>query len=139
LDGLRISAGSLRGAVLLLAAGLLAGCETISDLGLADFSLFGSRPQALPSGVMPPRERVNPSDPLVGFAAGATPGAEQQVALADGRIARLRLVRSYAAASGRECREILVGGGSEEGIRLVCRDDVGWDVVRPLLGGARRP
>lgn len=61
--------------------------------------------------------------------------------LANGQSARVRLVRAYNAASGRECREVLVGAGVAERSRLVCAADAGvWAEARPLLGGgATRP
>jgi hypothetical protein len=47
------------------------------------------------------------------------------------------MVRSYAAASGRECREVLVGSGMAQREQLVCRTEAGsWESSRPLLRGA---
>ena len=77
------------------------------------------------------------SDPVVAFAAAASPGAEDSVVLpGTGQTARVRMVRSYAAASGRECREVLVrtGGGTET--RLLCRAGTGWREARPLIRNA---
>jgi len=54
----------------------------------------------------------------------------------------MRLLRAYHAASGRECREVLVGAGFEERSSLVCRaEDGAWAPARPLLqgGGGRTP
>lgn len=80
------------------------------------------------------------ADPVVAFAASASPGAERVVALPEaGGSARLRLLRSYNAASGRECREVLIGTGLAERTRLVCRDEGGWTAARPLLRGGARP
>jgi hypothetical protein len=127
-------------AVLLLALG---GCESLPDIGLADFSFFGGRGDAWPvAGAVPalPAVPAGPVDPLVTFAAAAAPGGEQMLTLADGRTARVRLLRSYAAASGRECREVAIGGGFEERASLVCRDGEVWALARPLLrGGGGRP
>jgi hypothetical protein len=80
-------------------------------------------------------------DPVTAFAASASPGSETVAVLPEtGGSARLRLLRSYAAASGRECREVLIGTGLAERTRLVCRDDGGWTPARPLLrGGGARP
>lgn len=81
-----------------------------------------------------------PADPVTAFAASASPGAETVAVLPEtGGSARLRLLRSYAAASGRECREVLIGAGLAERTRLVCRDDGGWTPARPLLRGGARP
>lgn len=81
------------------------------------------------------------SDPVVAFAAAASPGAEDTVVLAEsGQSARVRLVRAYAAASGRECREVLVRAGGGSRSRLLCRAGEGWREARPLIGGgAGRP
>jgi hypothetical protein len=82
------------------------------------------------------------SDPIVLFAGRARPGAQERLVLADGRSAQVRLVRAYNAASGRECRELLVGSGMAERPRLVCATgNGGWAEARPLLrgGGAGRP
>ncbi len=84
---------------------------------------------------------LSSADPVAAFAASATPGSETVAVLPEaGGSARLRLLRSYAAASGRECREVLIGTGLAERTRLVCRDDGGWTPARPLLrGGGARP
>ncbi|MBR0673948.1 DVU3141 family protein [Neoroseomonas soli] len=77
------------------------------------------------------------SDPVVAFAASASPGAEDSVVLTGtGQTARVRLVRAYVAASGRECREVQVrtGGGPET--RLLCRVGTGWREARPLIRNA---
>ena len=79
---------------------------------------------------------------MAAFAASAAPGSETVALLPEaGGSARLRLLRSYNAASGRECREVLIGTGLSERTRLVCRQDSGWASARPLLsgGGAARP
>lgn len=86
-----------------------------------------------------PRQAAEPaapiSDPVVAFAAAASPGAEDTVLLpGTGQAARVRLVRAYAAASGRECREVLVGTGGGSASRLLCRAGDGWREARPLIG-----
>ena len=79
-------------------------------------------------------------DPVVAFAASAFPSAETVAVVPEaGGSARMRLLRSYAAASGRECREVLIGTGLAERSRLVCRDESGWTPARPLLRGGARP
>lgn len=88
-----------------------------------------------PQSVLEPAAPI--SDPVVAFAAGASPGAEDTVLLAEtGQSARVRLVRAYAAASGRECREVLVGTGTGGRSRLLCRAGEGWREARPLIGNA---
>lgn len=77
-----------------------------------------------------------PSDPIAAFAAQAAPGSQSRILLADGQPANVRLLRSYHAASGRECREVLVGAGMSQRSQLVCLGDGGWSSARPLLPGA---
>lgn len=107
-----------------IAAGLLAAC-------------------AEPTAVISPGADapVAISDPVVAFAANASPGAEESVVLpSTGQTARLRMVRAYAAASGRECREIQVNTGGGGQMRLLCRAGTGWREARPLLrDAATRP
>ena len=81
------------------------------------------------------------SDPVVAFAAAAGAGAEETVTLpSTGQTVRLRLVRSYAAASGRECREVQMGTGSGSASRLLCSAGTGWREARPLIrGGTATP
>jgi hypothetical protein len=98
---------------------------------------------AEPSAVISPGTGtpVAISDPVVAFAANASPGAEDSVVLpSTGQTARLRMVRSYAAASGRECREIQVNTSGSAHTRLLCSAGTGWREARPLLrDGVGRP
>lgn len=83
-----------------------------------------------------------PTDPVAAFAAQAQPGQEARILLADGQSTTARLARSYNAASGRECREVLLGTGTGQQSRLVCQAENGaWAAARPLLhgGAAGRP
>lgn len=103
-----------------LLAGLLGGC-TGDDAG-----------QQAPVTAAPP----TPTDPVVAFAARAEPGAESRILLPDGQSMTARLARSYSAASGRECREVLLGTGAAQHSRLVCQAETGgWVAARPLLRG----
>ena len=129
---MRVLSGSHRRTGLWFVLGTLAvaapGCAALSGGGNA-------RPDAPVAAASPA------ADPVVAFAASASPGSETNAVLpgADGN-ARLRLVRSYAAASGRECREVLIGTGVAERTRLVCRHEGGsWAAARPLLSGGARP
>ena len=73
-------------------------------------------------------------DPVVAFAADPSVNGEAQVVLPDtGESVRLRLVRQYAAASGRECREVRVVYRSGEQNRLFCRAGTGWIEARQLV------
>jgi hypothetical protein len=116
------------GLVLVLGAGLLAGC---AGNGAGPSTGVGAAAGAA----------VPIDDPVVGFAATAAPGAEDTVRLAGtGQTARVRLVRAYAAASGRECREVMVAAGGGTQSRLLCRAGEGWREARPLLrDGTGRP
>ncbi len=76
-------------------------------------------------------------DPLAAFVATAAPGTEARLPLpGSGQSARVRLLRAYHAASGRECREVLIGSGLDERSSLVCRENGAWAAVRPLLRGS---
>jgi hypothetical protein len=76
-----------------------------------------------------------PSDPVVAFAATNQVGAQASLPLAGGRTP-VRVTRSYYAASGRECREVLVGAGAGARSQLVCQAEGGaWVAARPLLRG----
>lgn len=87
----------------------------------------GATPAATPVVAMP-------DDALAIFAATATPGRAGTV---QGQPARL--VRSYNAASGRECREILLGSGASERMAVACRTaEGGFASSRPLLRGSAR-
>jgi predicted TIM-barrel enzyme len=110
-----------------LLAGLVSGC---GSTGLGD--MFGSR-AAVPVVVTAPV--VQPADdPIAQFAADARPGATGTVG---GQ--RARLVRVYHAASGRECREVLLGSGATERTAVACRAENGTFVSsRPLLRGSAR-
>jgi hypothetical protein len=79
-------------------------------------------------------------DPLGRFVASAAPGQSGAVVLADGRTAQVQVLRAYAAASGRECREVLVGGTAGRA-SLLCQADGQWVAARPLLlgSGSARP
>uniref|UniRef100_UPI0018E021E5 DVU3141 family protein n=1 Tax=Neoroseomonas rubea TaxID=2748666 RepID=UPI0018E021E5 len=114
------------GLALALGAALLAGCGG-----------NGAAPSAGAAvGAVVPID-----DPVVAFAANAASGAEDTVRLAGtGQAARVRLVRAYAAASGRECREVMVAAGGGVQSRLLCRAGEGWREARPLLrDGTSRP
>jgi hypothetical protein len=90
----------------------------------------GTQGEATP--VAPPPS----SDPLVIFASQAAPGSASSIVLADGRPATVRVARAYIAASGRECREVLVGSGTLQRAQLVCQSETGaWAQARPLLRG----
>ena len=112
----------------------LSGCARVPSWSGAD------EPQ---TGVAEPvAAAALPADPVAAFAATAAPGTDGQVLLpGSGRSARVRLLRAYQAASGHECREVLIGAGLEERSSLVCRQEGTWAAVRPLLrgGGSQRP
>ena len=47
----------------------------------------------------------------------------------------VRVVRAYNAGSGRECRELAIGGGTASRPALYCEGPAGWEAARPLLRG----
>lgn len=126
------------------AAGLPAGRAGLCALALLALAGCAGMP-SLPGPGQPQAGAAEPvaaaaapaADPLAAFAATAAPGTEGQVPLPGaGRSARVRLLRAYHAASGHECREVLIGSGLEERSGLVCRQDGTWAAVRPLLRGS---
>lgn len=77
------------------------------------------------------------TDPVVAFAAAGAPGSEESVLLpSTGQSARLRMVRAYAAASGRNCREVLVRTDGSTQTRLICGAGERWREARPLIQGS---
>ncbi|MDQ1081218.1 putative small lipoprotein YifL [Pseudoroseomonas cervicalis] len=120
-------------ALLLALSGLaLAGCSSLSG---AMSSLSGPR-EIPPAQVEAPPPR--PADPLSAFVASAQPG-QQGVVSPEAGLAPVpvRVVRAYNAGSGRECRELSIGGGGVTGGRpaLYCQGPAGWEAARPLLRG----
>lgn len=74
------------------------------------------------------------ADALASFAATAQPGSVGSI---NGE--RARLNRAYNAASGRECREVILGFGNGERTAVACRDASGNFVSsQPLLRGSLR-
>lgn len=105
---------------------LLAGCGT-------------DRRAAVPAAA--PVPAVVQQDPLGRFVGTAPPGQAGTVVLADGRTTQARVVRAYAAASGRECREVILGAGNGGQASLLCQSAGEWVTTRPLLlgSGTARP
>lgn len=103
---------------------LLAGCGGPVGLGGAGDGVASAVPRPI-------------LDPVAAFAADPPTAAQAQVFLADrNETVTLRLVRQYAAASGRECREVKVSQRSEDSLRLYCRAGAGWIEARPLIAQA---
>ena len=106
--------------ILLLGPLLLAGCGGPTGLGGA-----GEGASAAPRPIF---------DPIAAFAADPPTEAQAQVFLADrNETVTLRMVRQYAAASGRECREVRVTQRGGDNLRLYCRTGAGWIEARPLI------
>ncbi|MCX7932717.1 MAG: hypothetical protein N2588_09255 [Rhodovarius sp.] len=134
-DGLRIRAAALR-----LGAGmvwlLLAGCGP-SLPGSALLSALSS-PAVPPPAGSPQAVPAEPTDPVAVFAMSTPAGSSGTVTLPNGATEPARVLRAYHAASGRECREVLLGSGASERTLLYCRDPVeGVRLVPPLLRGGR--
>jgi 17 kDa common-antigen outer membrane protein len=113
--------------------GLLPGCDMrMPDMGamLPSFSSGASLGAAPVPAVAVPRG----ADALADFVATAQPGS---VGTVNGE--RARLNRAYNAASGRECREVILGFGNSERSAVACRDASGNFVSsQPLLRGSLR-
>ncbi len=131
-------AGRQKALMVILVAGLpLAGCaDYLPDLRMGDLLSGLSSPNVPPpvgSAAAPVRVAT---DPLSQFALASGPGTEGSIINASGVSERARVLRAYTAASGRECREILMGNGGAERSELVCGDAGGFQVARPLLRGS---
>lgn len=124
-----ITAACSRRSALLGALLVLAGCGSVT------------RQAGDPAAFTPPRAAIAPQDALGRFVAAAGTGQEGVVTLADAGATRVRVVRAYAAASGRNCRELLMGEGIGGRTSLLCEADGHWVPARPLLLGsaAARP
>lgn len=115
---------------------LLLGACAMPDMSrlMPDFSADPGRTLSQPGLPLPAATAAPSSDPVAAFAASATPG---QQGMAGNEPARLR--RSFNAASGRECREVLLGGGFSERAQIACRQpDGSFASARPLLQGSGR-
>jgi hypothetical protein len=110
----------------LLALLLLAGC-----------GVFGENTGAADQSAAPPSRIL---DPIAAFAAEPPGNGQAQVFLADrNETVTLRFVRQYAAASGRECREVRVTQRGGDNQRLYCRAGAGWIEARPLISASAVP
>lgn len=119
----RMLGGTYRGSqlsrlvILLLALAPIAGCGGLGGTGDVK--------------VEPPAPIL---DPIAAFAADPPAAAQAQVYLPDrNETVTLRIVRQYAAASGRECREVRVSQRGGDNLRLFCRAGPGWIEARPLI------
>ena len=107
----------------LLALLLMAGCGSL-----------GETSGAANSSPTPPNRIL---DPIAAFAADPPGNGQAQVFLADrNETVTLRFVRQYAAASGRECREVRVTQRGGDNQRLFCRAGAGWIEARPLISAS---
>ncbi len=110
----------LRPAATMLLMAILSGCAQPPVAGTQG-AATGPAPMAAPS-----------NDPVIGFLASAEPGAAAELP----GLGMVRQGRSYTAASGRECREVMLGRGAEERGRLYCRGEgQGWTMARALIRG----
>lgn len=125
----RTGTGLSRG-LWLLAMLPLIGCDTIGSVGAGLSSAAVPPPVGAPVATPAP-----PTDPLAVFALAAAPGTESMVTLANGTSIRARVQREYAAASGRTCREVILGSGLQERTQLVCSGQDGSHLTPPLLRG----
>jgi hypothetical protein len=116
----------------------LAGCaDYMPDWRVGDLLTGLSSPMVPPPAGTPAPVMRGPMDPLSQFASANGPGGEGSVVV-DGVAERARVLRAYNAASGQECREVLLGSGGAERAQLVCGDAAGFQVAQPLLRGAGR-
>jgi len=120
--------GRVAAAVAVFASLLMAGCADMQSIGLFNDSASTASAQ-----------QVAPADPIAAFAAQARRGDEATVVWG-GQPVRVRLVDSYFAASGRECRVVAAPGGAAGNERRYCHQGEIWVEARPLLrAGTARP
>lgn len=95
----------------------------------------GTRSPVLSPDVALPPPRM--ADPVAQFAGSAEVGQQAMVAPRAGAAAiPVRVQRSYFAGSGRNCRELSLGGGMGSRSAIYCQDPQnGWTETRPLLRG----
>ena len=116
---------------LLLVAGLLAGCANGEGLFAG---LPGTAPAAVPASVPAGPPQGRPGVDVAIFAAAHQPGTPGMVFGQPARVGRV-----YSAASGRECREVIIGTGTNERAAVAClQPDGTYGSTRPLLRGALR-
>jgi len=112
---------------------LLGGCAGLGagPGGMGELLIGQSAPQLPPpAGSQPPRL---PMDPLAAFAMAHPPGHEGSVEI-NGVAEPARVLRAYHAASGLECREVMLGRLGQERAQLAC----GQELAQPLLRGSGR-
>ncbi len=125
-----------RAGLLLLGLGVLAGCESLPGASAIATAFQPDPGRAMSSAPLPlPAATAAPqADAVAQFAAGAAPG---QSGMAGSEVARLG--RAYHAASGRECREVVLGSGFGERAQVACRQpDGSFASARALLQGGGR-
>ncbi|MFL1463029.1 hypothetical protein ACI6QG_12545 [Roseococcus sp. DSY-14] len=127
-----------RGTKAWAALGLLAlgGCGSVPGAaGLAAaFQPDPGRTMSAAPLPLPAATAAPAGDAVAQFAAAAAPG---QSGMAGAEVARLG--RAYHAASGRECREVILGTGFNERAQVACRQpDGSFASARALLAGGGR-
>ncbi|MCW8085875.1 hypothetical protein [Sabulicella glaciei] len=119
---------------LLLGVSACSSLPSFSDVSAAFQPDPGRTLSAAPLPLPAASAASSASDPVAAFAASAAPG---QSGAAGGQPARL--ARVFHAASGRQCREVILGAGFNERAQIVCQDpDGAFRSARPLLQGAPR-
>ena len=120
------------GAVALMGLIALAGCSTMRAINPWQ-SETGPPNTARPQGALS-QPKVDSSDPLVRLVGTMPMTVDQSFREpATGEVLRVRVLRSYAAASGRSCREFaVITPAGDEQRRVVCADGDRWVPARPL-------
>lgn len=110
------------------------GASLLVLLLMAGCGGLGEGSGAANTSVAPPNPIL---DPIAAFAADPPGNGQARVFLADrNETVTLRFVRQYAAASGRECREVQVTQRGGDNQRLYCRAGAGWIEARPLISAS---
>jgi hypothetical protein len=111
---------------------MIAGCDSLGNP-------FGALLPVSQSPIPPSSQPVN--DPIAEAVSRAP--LNQSFSMTDPRThARmtLRVISTYRAASGYECREYLISSESEAPLaRVACAEEKGWVRVAPLIAGGAEP
>ena len=110
----------------------VAGCSTMQPIN-PWHSDAGSPKTAGPSPVLM-QSKVENGDPLLRMVGSMPVTVDQSFREpATGEMLRVRVLVSYASASGRTCREyVVITPTADDQHRVVCADGDRWIAVRPL-------
>lgn len=97
-------------------------------------------PATIESRSMSSGTRIVADDPVLSFVTSASVGQESffSTSIPPGTV-RMTLLRVYAAASGRDCREFIESSAAQSQSRVFCEGADGWSEAHPLLAVGNGP